>query len=43
MDNGHFKVTDGTGYLYIALEDWNHNSPEGAYESVKIPVVSEAA
>lgn len=43
MDNGLFRVTGGTGYLFIYLEERNHNSPEGAYETVKLPVVSGTA
>jgi hypothetical protein len=43
MDNGLFRVTGGTVYLFIYLEERNHNSPEGAYETVKIPVVSGTA
>ncbi len=42
-ENGQFTVTGGTGILSISLEDRNHNSPEGSYKSVKLPVVSGTA
>lgn len=40
MDNGLFRVTGGTGYLFIYLEDRNNDSPERSYKDIKLPVVS---
>ena len=43
MENGLFRVTGGTGYLCIYLEDWNNDSPERSYKDIKLPVVSGSA
>lgn len=43
MENGLFRVTGGTGYLCIYLEDWNNDSPERSYKDIKLPVVSGTA
>ena len=40
MENGLFRVTGGTGYLCIYLEDRNNDSPERSYKDIKLPVVS---
>jgi len=40
MENGLFRVTGGTGYLCIYLEDRNNDSPECSYKDIKLPVVS---
>ena len=42
-DNGLFRVTGGTGYLSIYLQDWNNDSPERSYKEIKLPVVSGSA
>ena len=40
MENGLFRVTGGTGYLCIYLEDRNNDSPERSYKDIKLPVVN---
>ena len=40
MENGLFRVTGGTGYLGIYLEDRNNDSPERSYKDIKLPVVN---